>query len=130
MCGISGIVFWDGRDVPRPDIDALWGAQRHRGPDGHGVWSAPGVALAHNRLAIIDLASGQQPMRWRGDRFVVTYNGELYNFRELRAELQSGGAQFQTASDTEVVLAAYEKWGARCVDKFRGMFAFALWDAG
>jgi asparagine synthase (glutamine-hydrolysing) len=89
---------------------------------------APGVALAHNRLAIIDLATGQQPMTTADGRVALTYNGELYNFRELRGELESLGASFRTASDTEVVLAAYEQWGAGAVERFRGMYAFAIWD--
>jgi asparagine synthase (glutamine-hydrolysing) len=128
MCGISGIVYWDGREPSRDHVDALWQAQCHRGPDGNGVWAGPGVALAHNRLAIIDLHSGQQPMAWHDGRFVITYNGELYNFRELRRELEADGAVFRTSSDTEVVLAGYEKWGEGCVDRFRGMYAFAIWD--
>jgi asparagine synthase (glutamine-hydrolysing) len=129
MCGIGGIVHWDGREPSRLELDALVCAQQHRGPDGHGVWTGAGVGLAHNRLAIIDVATGQQPMTWRDGRYVLVYNGELYNFRELRAELQSYGADFETSSDSEVILAAYERWGAACVERFRGMFAFAIWDS-
>jgi len=128
MCGIGGIVYWDGREPDRAEVKALVSAQRHRGPDGDGIWAAPGVALAHNRLAIIDLATGQQPMVWGDGRLVLTYNGELYNFRELRAELESAGVRFHTSSDTEVVLAAYDRWGEKCVERFRGMYAFAIWD--
>lgn len=128
MCGIGGIVHWDGRDPDRNEVEALVRAQAHRGPDGHGIWTAPGIALAHNRLAIIDLETGQQPMTWNAGRLVLTYNGELYNFRELRAELATAGARFHTSSDTEVILAAYERWGEQCVDRFRGMYAFAIWD--
>lgn len=128
MCGIGGIVHWDGRVPSRPELDALVRAQNHRGPDGNGVWTAPGVGLTHNRLAIIDLATGQQPMTWADGRYVLVYNGELYNFRELRAELESAGARFHTSSDSEVVLAGYERWGSACVERFRGMFAFAIWD--
>jgi asparagine synthase (glutamine-hydrolysing) len=129
MCGIGGIVYWDGREPDRAQVEGLVRCQSHRGPDGSGLWAAPGVALAHNRLAIIDLTTGQQPMFWADGRFVLTYNGELYNFRELRSELESTGARFQTTSDSEVILAAYERWGARAVERFRGMYAFAIWDA-
>jgi asparagine synthase (glutamine-hydrolysing) len=128
MCGIGGIVYWDGREPERDRVAALVDAQRHRGPDGHGIWTAPGVALAHNRLAIIDLAGGVQPMTYGDGRLWLTYNGELYNFKQLRSELQSHGRRFTTSSDTEVVLAAYEQWGEQCLERFRGMFAFAIWD--
>ena len=128
MCGIGGIVYWDGREPSPQEVRALVAAQHHRGPDGDGIWTAPGVALAHNRLAIIDLATGQQPMTTMDGRVALTYNGELYNFRELRRELESLGASFRTSSDTEVVLSAYEQWGPRAVERFRGMYAFAIWD--
>ncbi len=128
MCGIGGIVQWDGGEPRRSDVAALVRAQCHRGPDGDGIWISPGVALAHNRLAIIDLVTGQQPMLYANGRYALTYNGELYNFRELKLELERDGAAFRTASDTEVILAAYERWGERCVERFRGMFAFAIWD--
>ena len=129
MCGIGGIVYFDSREPDRRAAQRLVDAQSHRGPDGHGIWTAPGVALAHNRLAIIDLVGGVQPMSHAEGRFWLTYNGELYNFKALRAELQSEGARFTTNSDTEVVLGAYEKWGERCLERFRGMYAFAIWDA-
>lgn len=128
MCGIGGIVYWDGRVPDRPHVEALVRAQSHRGPDGDGIWLAPGVALAHNRLAIIDLVTGQQPMTTVNEQLVLTYNGEVYNFRELRAELEECGASFHTTSDTEVILAAYERWGEHCVERLRGMYAFAIWD--
>lgn len=129
MCGIGGIVYFDGRTPDRAGVEPLVAAQQHRGPDGHGIWCGPGVALAHNRLAIIDLEGGIQPMAWADGRLTITYNGELYNFKALRAELESAGARFATHSDTEVIVAAYERWGARCVERFRGMYAFAIWDA-
>ena len=129
MCGIGGIVYWDGREPDRDQVNALVCAQNHRGPDGNGVWTAPGAALAHNRLAIIDLTTGQQPMTTPDQRLALTYNGELYNFRELRTELEGAGVTFRTTSDTEVVLAAYDRWGARCVERFRGMYAFGIWDS-
>lgn len=102
---------------------------RHRGPDGDGVWIRPGVGLGHLRLAIVDLSpSGAQPMTSRDGRFTVVYNGEIYNFRELRAELEGTGVVFRSASDTEVIVEAYRRWEEDCVEHFRGMFAFAMWD--
>ncbi|HET6891210.1 MAG TPA: hypothetical protein VFH31_08930, partial [Pyrinomonadaceae bacterium] len=102
--------------------------QRHRGPDGEGIWQSKSglVGFAHRRLSIIDLDHGAQPMQGQSGN-VIAYNGEIYNFIELRREL--GEQEFQTTSDTEVILRAYEKWGEHCVGRFRGMFAFALWDA-
>src|SRR5256885_1660385 len=98
----------------------------HRGPDGEGLWAHPAghVGFAHRRLEIIDLATGDQPMRDEAGNW-ITYNGEIYNYLELRKEL--GESQFRTTSDTEVVLRAYRKWGSRCVEHLRGMFAFAIW---
>ena len=128
MCGIGGIVYWDGRQPEQAPVEALIRAQQHRGPDGHGIWTAPGVALAHNRLAIIDLVGGIQPMPWDDGRLMLTYNGELYNFKALKSELAATGAVFKTNSDSEVVLAAYDRWGEACVERFRGMYAFAIWD--
>jgi asparagine synthase (glutamine-hydrolysing) len=128
MCGISGLF---GRtpvaDLPML-LERMKKAIRHRGPDGEGSWASQDsrVGLAHLRLSIIDLSTGAQPMASPSGN-VITYNGEIYNFIELRKEL--GGADFRTTSDTEVILRAYEKWGERCVEKLRGMFAFALWDA-
>ena len=125
MCGIVGIVG------ARPDalqrVRTMTASLRHRGPDGHATWaSADGtVALGHARLAIIDLTTGDQPMTGVGG-VVISYNGEIYNYVELRDEL--GRETFRTSSDTEVILRAYEKWGERCVEHLRGMFAFALWD--
>jgi asparagine synthase (glutamine-hydrolysing) len=128
MCGIAGFVARE----PLAQAEALLGrmkhALRHRGPDGDGQWQSPDrrVGLAHLRLSIIDLSShAAQPMRSPAGH-VITYNGEIYNYLELRKEL--GAERFRTTSDTEVILAAYEKWGERCVEKLRGMFAFALWD--
>jgi asparagine synthase (glutamine-hydrolysing) len=100
----------------------------HRGPDGHGVFVDGSVALGHRRLAIIDLAAGTQPMSSPDAAMWITYNGELYNFRELRNELVGLGYSFRTSSDTEVLLAAYQAWGVDCLPRLRGMFAFAIWD--
>jgi asparagine synthase (glutamine-hydrolysing) len=128
VCGIAGFqAEASGRDRAA-DLERLMTTIAHRGPDGQGGWlSGDGrVGLGHRRLSIIDLSpSAAQPMRSPGGN-VITYNGEIYNYIELGAEL---GGDFKTASDTEVILRAYEKWGERCVEKLRGMFAFALWDA-
>ena len=101
----------------------------HRGPDGDGEHHEPGVALGHRRLAIIDVATGQQPLYNEDHSVVVIYNGEIYNYQEVVPELQALGHVFRTRSDTETIVHAYEEWGDACVDRFRGMFAFALWDA-
>jgi asparagine synthase (glutamine-hydrolysing) len=130
MCGIAGIVDIRGASVPdlRASIEVMSDLQRHRGPDGCGAWIDPGnsVGFGHVRLSIIDIDGGAQPMADDAGNW-VTYNGEIYNYLELRDEL--GRDSFRSASDTEVILAAYRRWGADCVQHFRGMFAFALWDA-
>jgi len=102
----------------------------HRGPDGEGVWTVPGIGLAHRRLAIIDLSpSGAQPMHDQFGQFTIVFNGEIYNYRDLRRELETTGAIFETHSDTEVILEAYRAWGVDAFSRLRGMFAFGLWDA-
>jgi len=129
MCGIAGIFDLTGtRDFPREKVEAMNQTQFHRGPDEGGVYLAPGVALAHRRLSIIDLASGQQPMLSEDGELCLVYNGEIYNFRELADELRQLGHHFRTHCDTEVILYAWREWGERCVERFRGMFAFALYD--
>ncbi len=128
MCGIAGIVHLDGRPVARADLERMNRAQAHRGPDGEGVFLDGAVGLGHTRLAIIDPAGGEQPLLSDDGRLALVYNGEVYNYRELRDELAGGGTRFRTASDTEVVLRAYERWGTAAVERFRGMFAFALYD--
>jgi asparagine synthase (glutamine-hydrolysing) len=100
----------------------------HRGPDGDGFHVAPGIGLGHRRLAIIDVAGGKQPIFNEDETVAITYNGEIYNFQELMTELVAKGHRFRTRSDTEVVVHAWEEWGERCVERFRGMFAFAIWD--
>jgi asparagine synthase (glutamine-hydrolysing) len=129
MCGIGAILNLDetavgGLEWRLATINRLLA---HRGPDGEGIWThqAGHVGFAHRRLEIIDLSTGAQPMRDESGNW-ITYNGEIYNYIELRKEL--GESQFRTTSDTEVVLRAYRKWGARCVEQLRGMFAFAIWD--
>ena len=129
MCGIVGIVDSLGaRPVDRHALERMNDVQRHRGPDGDGIHTEPGVGLGHRRLAIIDVASGQQPLYNEDRSVVVVFNGEIYNYQDLIPELTALGHVFHTRSDTEVIVHAWESWGARCVDRFRGMFAFALWD--
>jgi asparagine synthase (glutamine-hydrolysing) len=128
MCGIAGI-FHPGTPKPvEPNrVLAMIAAQAHRGPDGDGIWTAPGVGLGHRRLSIIDLEGSPQPMS-DGD-LTITYNGEVYNFAELRAELTAKGARFRTEGDTEVLLHAWRAWGASMLDRLNGMFAFAIHDS-
>ncbi len=124
MCGINGFNFQD-----KELIDRQMMATAHRGPDDKGAFIGQGISLGHNRLSIIDLSSaGHQPMMSRDDNFVIVYNGELYNYRELRKELEDKGEIFYTESDTEVVLRLYEKYGSKSLEKFDGIFAFAIWD--
>ena len=131
MCGIAGIFH---PDVPKPvdpaRVAAMSDALAHRGPDGSGVWTAPGVGLGHRRLSIIDLSdAAAQPMLTADRRVAITYNGEIYNFREVRTELEAKGHVFATESDTEVILAAWRQWGPDCLSRLNGMFAIALYDA-
>jgi asparagine synthase (glutamine-hydrolysing) len=129
MCGIVGRINFDGAPVIRAEIDAARDALANRGPDGAGTWIDGAVGLAHRRLAILDLSPrGAQPMHDAGGQAWITYNGEVFNFRELRDELAALGHAFSSTSDTEVMLAAYRQWGIACVKRFNGMFAFALWD--
>lgn len=129
MCGIVGLCDLQGaREADRALLARMNESQHHRGPDETGTYFAPGVGLGHKRLSIIDLSSGQQPL-FNEDRTVVTvFNGEIYNFRYLVPELEAAGHTFRTHSDTEVIVHAWETWGEACVDRFRGMFAFAIWD--
>ena len=130
MCGIAGRFNFDPRrPVDRDVLVAMTDAVAHRGPDASGYYSAPGIGLGHRRLSIIDLSTGDQPLTNEDGTVWVVFNGEIYNFAEVRAELASAGHRFRTSSDTEVIVHGYEQWGERCVDRFRGMFAFALWDA-
>lgn len=130
MCGIAGMFHLQvAKPVDPQRIRMMTDVLAHRGPDGSGVWTAPGVGLGHRRLAIIDLVTGEQPMVSADGKLCVVFNGEIYNFRELRAELEALDAVFVTNSDTEVILHGWRHWGERCVDRFHGMFAFALHDA-
>lgn len=129
MCAIAGLITKAGNPPNEERVRRMTKALAHRGPDGEGIWSLGGVCFGHRRLAIIDLSdAGKQPMHTEDGRFSVTYNGEIFNYRELRKELEKKGAQFRSQSDTEVLLEAYRAWGAGCVKKFRGMFAFAVFD--
>ncbi len=128
MCGIAGIVRWDGRPVIEDEIRSMCGVMIHRGPDEEGVYLDGGVALGMRRLSIIDLETGQQPVSNEDRSVWVVFNGEIYNYRELRRQLERGGHVFRTSSDTEVIVHLYEDLGPRCVDALRGMFAFAVWD--
>lgn len=129
MCGIAGLFDLTGSaDFDRGLLRAMNQTQYHRGPDEGGEFLEPGVALAHRRLSIIDLSSGQQPMHSADGTVCVVYNGEIYNFMQLAQELKELGYQFRTRCDTEVILYAWQEWGEACVTHFRGMFAFALYD--
>jgi asparagine synthase (glutamine-hydrolysing) len=131
MCGITGRLNYDPlRPIDRDVLVAMTDAVAHRGPDAAGYYQAPGIALGHRRLSIIDLATGDQPLANEDGSVQVVFNGEIYNFAEVRAELIQRGHRFRTGSDTEIIVHGYEEWGERAVDRFRGMFAFALWDAG
>jgi asparagine synthase (glutamine-hydrolysing) len=127
MCGVAGVLDRSGSPVPIDALRRMGDVLAHRGPDGAGEWAAGPVGLVNRRLAVMDpTPRGDMPMS-RGECH-ITYNGELYNFRELRTILERRGHRFQTRTDTEVILAAYEEWGPACVKRFNGMFAFAIWD--
>jgi asparagine synthase (glutamine-hydrolysing) len=129
MCGIAGIFHTQGmKPVDPARLQAMGDVIAHRGPDGEGIWTAPGVGLGHRRLSIIDLAGSPQPMASTDGSAMLVFNGEIYNYRELRRELQALGAQFHTDGDSEVILAAWQHWGPDCLARFNGMFAFALYD--
>ncbi len=129
MCGIAGLFDTRGERNFDPElIRRATTAIAHRGPDGDGFFAAPGVAFGHRKLAIIDLESGNQPMHARDGGITITFNGEIFNYKELRAELGSKGHSFATASDTEAIIEGWRAWGPAVVEKLRGQFAFALWD--
>ena len=129
MCGISGIVNYNSsHHVKISDLKKITDVIAHRGPDGDGFWLNDNIGFGHRRLSIIDLVGSKQPMSIEDQNFVITYNGEIYNYLEIKEELLSFGYTFKTHGDTEVILKAYEHWGVNCLDKFRGMFAFAIWD--
>jgi asparagine synthase (glutamine-hydrolysing) len=130
MCGIAGKLTWDPRGSVDADLlGAMTDAVRHRGPDADGFYLGEGVGLGHRRLSIIDLATGDQPIANEDGTVWTIFNGEIYNFAEVRQQLESHGHRFRTSCDTEVLVHGYEQWGVELVDRLRGMFAFAVWDA-
>src|SRR5487761_70615 len=126
MCGICGVIGSENQPETAASLDRMMRAMEHRGPDGHGRFVAPRAAIGMQRLSIIDLPGGQQPLWNETDTLAVVFNGEIYNFAELRRSLESEGHIFRTQSDTEVIVHAYETWGEDCVRHLRGMFAFAI----
>jgi asparagine synthase (glutamine-hydrolysing) len=129
VCGIAGIFESRGRsEIDRRLLERMNASLFHRGPDAGGLHLEPGLGLVHRRLSIIDLSTGQQPLYNEDGSVAVVFNGEIYNFQELAKELAACGHSFRTHSDTEVIVHGWEEWGASCVERFRGMFAFALWD--
>ncbi|AZL72912.1 asparagine synthase (glutamine-hydrolyzing) [Pseudomonas oryziphila] len=129
MCGITGLIHLNNNPVSPVVLQRMTDAIAHRGPDGEGHWIEGNVGLGHRRLAIIDLSpAGHQPIASVSQRYVMAYNGEVYNFRELRTELESQGYQFRSRTDTEVVLNALIAWGTKALERFNGMFGLALWD--
>src|SRR5918992_6086204 len=130
MCGIAGIVGTDGLhpdDLAR--VPAMRDVIAHRGPDDAGYYADGRAALGHRRLSIVDLASGHQPLANEDETIWIVFNGEIYNHAAVRPELEAAGHRYRTRSDTETIVHAYEQWGDACVDRLRGMFAFAIWDA-
>jgi asparagine synthase (glutamine-hydrolysing) len=129
MCGIAGLIHTDGAPVSPVVLKRMTDAIAHRGPDGEGHWIDSNIGLGHRRLAIIDLSpAAHQPMQSANERYILSYNGEVYNFRELRTQLEALGYAFRSGSDTEVVLNAFAAWDVDALTRFNGMFALALWD--
>ena len=130
MCGIVGIFdYQHQRPINRALLQRMNDSQAHRGPDGSGLYLEAGIGLGHKRLSIIDVASGQQPMRSRDGSCVISFNGEIYNHAAIRQHLQAQGHVFSSHCDTEVIVHAWQAWGEACLERLRGMFAFALWDS-
>ena len=122
MCGIAGIFNIDGRPISINILKKMTDIMAHRGPDGEGFWTESFIGLGHRRLAIIDLSSaGHQPMQTENGKYVITYNGEIYNFQNIRLELEAKGYTFRSRTDSEVVLKSYQEWGKDCINKFNGM---------
>src|SRR5690242_15701266 len=129
MCGIAGVVQPNGTFADRDVLCRMIGSVRHRGPDDCGIFTDHNVALAHARLSIIDLSGGHQPMQNADQSLSITFNGEIFNYLELREELIQRGHRFATRSDTEVILHLYQEKGEDCVKEFNGQWAFAIWDS-
>ena len=129
MCGITGLINLDNSPVSSHVVKGMTDALIHRGPDDEGQWVEKNVGIGHRRLSVIDLSqAGRQPMISANDRFVLSYNGEVYNFQELRRELEGKGHEFRSQTDSEVVLNALAEWGTQALIRFNGMFALAFWD--
>ena len=129
MCGIAGIINTDSKSVPSNLIKRMTDIIAHRGPDGEGHWQEGFIALGHRRLSIIDLSpDGQQPMISYDKRYVISYNGEVYNYKEIRDNLKQKGVVFLTGSDTEVILQSFIQNGEKCVEEFVGMWAFTIFN--
>ena len=129
MCGIAGLINFDGSPASPVVLKKMTDAIAHRGPDGEGCWISGNVGIGHRRLSIIDLSSaGHQPMQSSNNRYILSYNGEIYNYHELRVELEALGYTFRSKTDSEVVLYSLMHWGSSALLKFNGMFALALWD--
>lgn len=128
MCGICGVYNLDGATVNRHILKRMNSTLVHRGPDDEGYYVDGNIGLGHRRLSIIDLSTGQQPIFNEDKTKAIVFNGEIYNFAELRNEMEKQGHRFETKTDTEVILHGYEQWGTDCVSHLRGMFGFALWD--
>ena len=127
MCGIAGIFNLNKSPISQVLLRKMTDAIAHRGPDGEGFYIDGFIGLGHRRLAIIDLSpAGHQPMITEDRRYAITYNGEIYNFQELRAELERLGYKFKSRTDSEVVLYSYVQWGTECLSRFNGMFSFAI----
>ncbi len=129
MCGICGQINFNGAEVAESQLRSMMQAMKHRGPDDEGIFTDGSIGLGFVRLSILDLSqAGHQPMYSQDDRYVIVYNGEIFNYIELREELEPKGYSFRTRSDTEVLLAAYKEWGEECLDRFNGMWAFVIYD--
>jgi len=129
MCGIAGLIDPAGAPIPQAVLSSMLRTLAPRGPDGEGTWYAPGVGLGHRRLAVIDLSpAADQPLGNEDGSVQVVFNGEIYNFVELRAELEARSHHFRSRTDGEVLVHGYEEWGDAVVERIDGMFAFALWD--
>lgn len=128
MCGITGMMYFDNRDVPEASLYAMMDVIRHRGPDDAGVWTDPGIGLGFRRLSIIDLKEGHQPLSNEDDTVWIVFNGEIYNYQSLREQLLAKGHTFRTQTDTEVIVHLYEEYGEDCVRHLRGMFGFVIFD--